>query len=76
MLLLRRVVHNAPRSGHSTHPHRRAAHHRRQADVATTHDGGVHTFRTHDCKDMALEVVDLQEILSTIKWGIHLLYDR
>ncbi|CDB05408.1 putative membrane protein [Prevotella sp. CAG:520] len=57
--LLRRVVHYASCRGHRTHPHRRAAHHRRQADVATTHDGGVHAPGSHDREDMALEVVGL-----------------
>lgn len=35
-----------------------------EADVATTHHGGVHALRTHDCEDMALEVVGLQETLT------------
>jgi phosphoenolpyruvate synthase/pyruvate phosphate dikinase len=58
------LVEMAVKKGRGTRPHRRVAHHRWQADVATTHDGGVHTLRSHDCENMALEVVGLQETLT------------
>ena len=76
MRLLQRVVHYAPCRGHRAHPHRRAAHHRRQAGFAAARHGGVHAPGSYDREDMALEAVGLQETLSTIKWKIYLLFNR
>ena len=59
--LLRRVVHHAPCRGHRAHPHRRAAHHRRQAGFAAACHGGVHAPGSHDREDMALEAVGLRQ---------------